>query len=229
MDGPRTRGGRGLLAAAVVVALGGVALAVVGAAVLARPVGEFLRDPAGDQGAHVGVLSTAGVMLWSAAAAVAIQAAQHGGRGERDRAMLLWLGGLVAALAIDDAFLVHELVVPRVTGVDASEYVVLLGYVGVGVLLVVRFGDRLLARHRLWLGASVGLLAMSAVVDVAGDSGQLLHGLRPVEDLPKWAGIVLSAAWVVRVASDHSVPPPRTDTADDSADDGAASVSARRS
>lgn len=179
-----------------------VTLLVGGALLLAYsqgvPISTLLRDPAavGDLPWYTGVLSTVGVMLWAAAAAIGWfawwLARPEGGR-------LVWaLAVSSTALAADDALLIHE-GTADVLGLSEE---VLLGALGAAVVGLLAFGWREIVSHdaRLLLVMAVGALAVSLYQDQAGSLGlPTLPGGVIAEDLAKFVGILawLAFSWCV--------------------------------
>lgn len=170
-------------------------LAAVAADVPAR---DLVRDPAPYLGTplHVGLLSTIGVLLWAAAAALALAAAVADGR-------LRIVAAVSALCAIDDAFLLHEEVWPQLTGLP--EELALLPYAVLGVLLLRRLST-LEATPRRTFTLAVGVLGLSVVLDLIGSPLGLLSGTADdarnlTEELVKLGGITLwvLACWSVLV------------------------------
>jgi hypothetical protein len=179
-----------LLVAAVAAVSLGVAVA---AGVPAR---DLVRDPAPYLGTplHVGVLSTLGVLLWTAAGALALVASLG------DRSLRLF-AALSALCAVDDAFLLHEEVWPRLTGLP--EELALLPYAVLGVLLLRRLTG-FEARPRAAFTAAIVALGLSVGLDLVGSPLGLVSGTADdvrnlVEELLKLAGIALwlSGCWAL--------------------------------
>ncbi len=179
-------------------------VALIAAAIAARaldvPFAEFLVDTASKDGAHIGLLSTAGIMVWTAAGAIALFAGLVV-RGTRSGQFLIAMGAFTLALAADDAFLIHEGVVPRLTGNGRSEILVFALYFVAAVWIAVRHRRSLASQAPWWLLSSVALLGMSLLIDLFGHDGEVLHGIKRLEDAPKWIGIVMFSAWLVRTTA----------------------------
>ena len=167
-----------------------------------------LVDPATAQNdaRWAGAAALVGIMAWTASA-TALLIAGHALRaaGRQRRARLLTAGGIVlVALALDDALLIHEYWVPRLTGApDAATYLVLVVWVGV-----------LAVRHRKalhWLpvvplvmiGAA---FAASLSLDVTFDAVHPLRGASAIEDVLKLWAVGLLALVCVREALAATAP-----------------------
>lgn len=176
-----------LLAWAVALAL--VAAAWIGSVALDRPVTTFTREPQSVAGApwYAGALSIAALLGWWT---IAVTCAGAGLLAGALRAPLPAIAVVAAYLGLDDAFQLHELVLPDIVGIPQT--VVLAAYAGVfGWLLYA--GRRWIRAHgwRLFaLGAA--LLVASAVLDLIGDHGGAKLPL--AEDGAKLLGI---ATWIV--------------------------------
>lgn len=126
---------------------------------------DLMSDPVELTGTpwYLGGVAALNLFLWAAAAALLLVAAVGLWTRERGLAAAMGAIGLLTVLvALDDRFLVHELVLPHF-GVPE-----IVSYVAYGVLaagLVAAFGRVLLAQPEAWLlvlallgmGASVGL------------------------------------------------------------------------
>jgi hypothetical protein len=118
---------------------------------------------------YVGSLSLAGVIGWSAAAGVSLFAAAvtRPGAGS-PRSLLLALGLLSAVLLADDAFLIHDEIVPLYLGMSGE----LIGVAYVLATAAILYLHRaVIARtnYRLLVAALV-LLGVSAAVDLASSA-----------------------------------------------------------
>ena len=141
--------------------------------------------------AYDGAISTLGIMLWASTAALAMFAGFIFYIID-DRAELgfaLHVGLLSGWLAIDDAYLLHELVLPRL-GVPQLFVLASIGFALFMLLIVHR---SILLRAAWWLLAfAVLMFAISASVDI------IMPGVTStwlvVEDGSKFIGIV---AWCV--------------------------------
>ncbi len=133
-----------------------------------------------------GAISNLGIMLWAGAAAVAFFAGflkLSEGRDARLESMAFLTS---AALLLDDAFLLHEAVMPRF-GVPQIGTIGALGVLTLAYFYVGR--DRLRRSGHLWLlMLSLALFAVSVLIDqvAAGDASFMVV----VEDGPKFIGIV---------------------------------------
>lgn len=207
--------------------IGGVVLILVaiGLAVMVLDTGtrmnvkDLFVDPSAKAGfgPHVGLFSHVGVLaLWTGA--TALLGPFLFGRQDNRRGFQVSLGVLLAVLAIDDLFMLHE----ELGGVIARyvlpsmdrrmlEGIVFAAY---GVAWVVW-----LARHRrtIWNGPATMLLAALAMLggSVGLDVGELLvsdwieasegriTAVVVVEELMKLGGIILLAGYAISVAREH--------------------------
>jgi hypothetical protein len=184
--------GLAVLAAAAAAAVG-LALAIVGEVRDINGV-TFTREPQflGDLPWYAGFLSTLGVLVWVAGVgAVGTMACTPQLRSHR------WVYALPAllalAMAIDDIYLLHDVVYP------VSESVVQLAYFTAIAAILVVFRDRLPSAAVIGSLGAVGLWAASALMDRSlNESGLNFDQL--TEDTLKFAGIaVWTVGWIVAV------------------------------
>lgn len=208
--------------------IGGVILFLVAIGVLVfvldtgtrMNVKDLFVDPSAKAGfgPHVGLFSHLGVLtLWTGATAL-LGASVLGSRDERP-AFQLSLGVLLAVLALDDLFMLHE----ELGGVFARnllpsmdrrmlEGVVFAAYGVAWVVWLVRYRRSILRSGRVvMLLAALAMLAGSVGLDV----GELLVSdwveasearittVVVVEELTKLGGIVLLAGYAITVAREH--------------------------
>ncbi len=139
------------------------------------PLGELMRDSllvaeVSEDCCHIyyGAISNLGVLLWASAAAILIFAALVvaliAGRTYHHHIVQFALAGvLTALLCIDDFFLVHDIVLPKLGFSETLAYAVYAGFAAVYVWYA--RADILGARWPLFL-ISVGCLALSVQIDV---------------------------------------------------------------
>lgn len=136
---------------------------------------------------HFGFVSTAGIILWSATAAIGLFSALVlllQGFARRIILFPLLSGILTGWIALDDAFLLHETVFPSFgipQNLTIASYIILAG-----VYFLVNW--RFILKYDFWiLALGAGTLALSIVVDV------IFHSLNPylilLEDSAKFFGI----------------------------------------
>ncbi len=184
---------RPLLVAAGVSAAG-IGLVLATAKLAALPVDDLVRDTFAVTNApiYIGLLSNMGIMAWAAAATLWLFGwgllRQFAPAHHLQRFMLA-SGLLTLTLLVDDAFMLHELVLPEALGIP--ERVVLLGYVVGGLLYILAGWEGFLKTNYLpalvagfFLGASLG-------IDMVADFGPI-ESL--IEDGLKFAGIIF---WLV--------------------------------
>ena len=183
-------------------------LGIVGVYALSQikgmPLSDLTRDPAAvtDTSVYIGILSTLGILLWSATTAICLFAAALLSRDRRHRQaswFLLCSGLLCLLLTFDDALLLHERVFPYLLNIP--QFGVVVGYaliVGVYLLYFVR---RILTTDYLLLLLALLFLSSSAAMD------QFLSvskwgGLETFfEDSLKFIGIVFWLAYFAHAAT----------------------------
>lgn len=134
-----------------------------------------------------GAMSLLGIMIWAATSALSVLAGLvYLRRSDRKAALFAVHAALVAAfLALDDAYLLHEIVLPQL-GIPQT---IVIGLHG-GIILSYLWLQRAFmgAPYRWLLGLALFAFAVSVGVD------QLFHSILPiwivVEDGPKFIGIV---------------------------------------
>ncbi|HEV7367447.1 hypothetical protein [Arenibaculum sp.] len=187
-----------------------------GVAILAAALGladgltyrELLNDPADTYGFSPagGMVSNLGLMFWSAAAAVALVAwevLRRRGGDARLRRFFLATSLFTAVLLVDDAFLLHEQVLPEA---GIGERYIKAGYLGLALVYGLVFLRELMRDGGLVLLVPAGLFfAASFVFDNPALVGMM--GLLEVdfvsyviEDGAKFVGISLWLAFVARAA-----------------------------
>lgn len=215
MTRPPTADLRRALSAALVRALLPALVLLAAAAVAARavstPLGTLVREATSTSGQafYAGGLAAITVCLWTAAAAVALAATL--GRPWRDRAvggLLVVMGLLSLALALDDQFRLHEDVLPRVGVTEEMTYA---GYAVLGLVGLIRARAAVRARpDTVVLVASVGLLGLSVGVDLVQglleEVGLSEDARVYVEDGLKLCGAAVWLRWVVLLSRDVHEP-----------------------
>ena len=181
----------------------GIGLLLIGGmAVLSElrgePLSTLTKDPNAVKGLDfaTGILTRIEVIIWVAAAAVALTAAFLARRLRRQEEPILFGFGLLGlVMAVDDSLTVHE-AASSVVGVPLIElgYVVALGW------LLWRFRDRLLTSTPVLLlaGALIGM-GLSEAVDLLDDHTTLEAGAA-LEDIFKFLGSILYAGFLVLIA-----------------------------
>lgn len=152
------------------------------------PMGTLTQDPLFRRPVYTGLLSQAGILLWAAAAGICFltgSALAVRNAAPAIRHFFLAAGALTLLLGLDDAFMLHDVVLPDYLGI--AEEPVYAVYGGLIVLFMVVFRGRILA-------SSYGILAIAAVffgLSVVADLG-VLRGSEPflLEDGTKIVGIV---------------------------------------
>lgn len=181
-----------------------VPVATVAAAsiVLSMKPARFTRDLSSLAGVHplLGFLSSLGVLLWCASAALWLFASHLSSRrtpADREASFARHMGVLSVYLCLDDLFQIHENLAPKYLGIpDYAVY----GMLGVATLSIVWRARRVvLCRDAVLLLAALAVLGASAALDAV--LGRWLWPLGQwaylVEDGLKWAGICLWIAFAV--------------------------------
>jgi hypothetical protein len=156
---------------------------------------ELFNDPAYELGILWGIFSYFGILMWAASTACCAVAWTFLTRTSRSHPLRPWFlasAVLSAALTVDDAFLIHDLVLSDYAGIP--EALVLVGYAVAIAWYLFRFRRELLARDdsAVFL-VSVFLLGSSLVIDLAIRVTGEFRYASTLEDLPKLLGIT---AWV---------------------------------
>lgn len=145
-----------------------------------------------------GLMSTLGVLVWTATGAVTLFIALfmlRAGLG-RDRWLALLMAGTISlTFAVDDVFLVHENLAPKL---GVPQLVVLSAYVIAALVYALANWRRLIAYNPGLLGLACGLLALSLGFDLLGVKGDATTIV--LEDSAKFVGIVAWATYHVALA-----------------------------
>jgi hypothetical protein len=200
-------------------------LVLAGAVALAWARGISLEEVAADPGVGggeeltVGTLTRVEVLVWTAAAAIAVAAGLLGRRLAAPEApVLLAFGGAAAVLVADDALLIHE--VAADAGLPRGS---LQAVYGAAVLyLLWRFRVPLLsATPWILLIVACGWLASSAITDALldnlaeGDPSSEVRAVNFAEDGLKVIGILTWSLYLVLVSRSLALslphPPPKGD------------------
>lgn len=177
---------------------------LVSAAVVARltdrPLGFFTRDPVAASATppYVGMVSTLGILCWWTTAVCLAIAAWHAHLGNRRSHRLAFAVAAVAVayLALDDAFQVHEWLLPRL---GIPEEVSQLTYVAAFAAMVFA-GRGIVGRNRRsLLLVTGGFLGAALGMDVVLDSLRFVW----LEDSLKFAGLVGLAVYAVAALADE--------------------------
>lgn len=158
----------------------------------------YLRDPAATFGftPFAGLFSHIGVFALATAGVIGIFAFFH---VHQDKSLLLWAGLFSLLIAIDDFFMLHENIVPRVLGI--SEAYVLAFYGLFSFVIFAAFRSSLTGKAHVGLYAALSLLAASVLCDIV-----MVYSERQVmlEDSLKFSGLLVWSTYWVRRAH-HAV------------------------
>jgi hypothetical protein len=104
-------------------------------AMLNRPLADFTRDPlqVARLPPYIGFLSNIGILLWNSVLAVcafcAVAALRGGDPSRREPALLLLhFAAITAVLMLDDLFMFHEWVFPRILGIGETTVAAVYGF-----------------------------------------------------------------------------------------------------
>lgn len=161
---------------------------------------------------YSGIVSTMGVMLWSAAAAVALAWSRWICPGTEAGAMLRHAGLVTALLGLDDGLLLHDEIVPALLPVRGVQYLFYAVYVALLGWLLVRH-RRLVAQSEVWLLAAAGAgfaaaVAMDVLLPFRAADGSINEVQVCAEDLAKFAGITFWLGYLTSVAAAAVARPP---------------------
>lgn len=169
-------------------------------AVSDKPIAYYTRDIASisDTGPMAGVVSQVGMLLWAATVTTLFLAAYSQQRRRKWSNHVWFVGGFglfTFILMIDDLFMVHENIFPRLTGLPEM---VLYGLYGLllGVLLL-RFRSTILQNQPLNLLIAFGFLGLSLLIDRLPEDWSPWHFL--FEDGAKFLGIAFWCSYFVQV------------------------------
>jgi hypothetical protein len=184
-------------------AAGGVLLLAVTAhsAFTGTPASLFTRDPAAiyESDPFYGALSSLGVVLWAAAASIALFTAGLLPRTPRERELsgfLFSAGTFTCWLLLDDLFMFHEHVIPDALGIPQTA--IILAYGAIVAALLVRYRAALALTDHRPLVLALGFFAASVLIDQGPGGWHEWSGLVVVEDGAKLFGIV---SWLVFFAA----------------------------
>ncbi|WP_158045122.1 hypothetical protein [Skermanella pratensis] len=171
--------------------------------------GELFNDPADIVGydPFFGMISTIGLFFWAAAAGIAALAATvlRGAGDTRAGGFFQAAGLLTLLLMVDDAFMLHEQVLPE--GLGIRERYIKVGYLALAAAFGLTFFRFLIRGNPVLLASSAAFFAGSVVFD----NPAFLTGLGVmasdfvlyvVEDGCKFTGIVLWFTWMLKTAAD---------------------------
>jgi hypothetical protein len=182
----------GLMAtiAMMIIALWGLSVAT------GTPMAQLTRDPAATTGAkfYIGVLSNIGALLWCATATTCLlgwAALRKTAHHREVAAFLRGAGVLVSLLGLDDFFMLHEVVYPRL-GLEEGAVVALYG---AGLLgLVMRYRSVILESDLLLLLIGATLFVASVLVD------GFVPDSTAFEDIPKVSAVLVWLSYFWRLS-----------------------------
>jgi hypothetical protein len=165
-----------------------IALVALASWLLGEPAAVFTREPQGvlDGAFYVGSFSNLGALIWFGAAAILSFTASL---KPLDRGALILAGILTWAMGLDDMFMLHDRVYPKLY---LNEILISTLYFGVIGVIVMRYYRRLLRSTLVGIVIAVIIWVLSVITDhYFNNLGQL------AEDGTKFIGIVVwAAAWI---------------------------------
>lgn len=173
------------------------------------PMASLIRDPVaifGGQFYH-GLVSNIGILLWCTAAAICLfRGAENWRAGDLRRGgFLLSAGLLTSMLMLDDFFLMHEQMLPRLTGMP--EKLFLIVYPVAVVLYVAAWWREIVRADAALFLLSLAFFAISNLIDVAFDyhfyeipAGLEVSASVILEEGAKFIGIAAWAVFHIRAA-----------------------------
>ena len=161
------------------------------------PLEKFTRDPTATMGVNpfVGIVSNIGVLLWCVSASICLFTffsiiKRRNNQLNEDTLFLLFFGLTTSILLLDDLFLIHEFIGPRILNIPEKQIYVFYGMI---VLFgIVRFKKVILQNEWVILSLSFSFFALSVAIDIFG-SLPYIPSSTFVEDSFKLLGIV---SWV---------------------------------
>ena len=154
---------------------------------------KLSRDPAqiANFPVYYGLLSNLGILVWAAGAFISFFASFHVDDA-KIRSLLNWAGILTTILLLDDFFLIHDVVFPKVLGLP--EWLVYAFYLITFPVFFFRHLNIIFMQTEFRiLGLGLFLLGVSVLIDI-----NILPGGIDVEDSFKLLGMVAySYYWIV--------------------------------
>ena len=147
-----------------------------------------------------GAIGTIGAGAWFVAATCALLAAAALAPGDDRRGYLVATALVLGLLGLDDALVLHDHLLPYLTGVGGSEKL-LLGGLALAVLAwVARYRRRLAASDLVLLGMSAVGLGGAFGIDALQSLGLDFPGIGLVEEVSELLGLVTLVAWTATEA-----------------------------
>jgi hypothetical protein len=174
----------------VIAGSGGLGLVLLALWLGGADVVELTRDPANTEHfpASTGFFSTLGLLGWATAGGACLLAALVLGRRDPRRSRFFAAtAALIALLALDDAYLLHDEVAPEKLGVAQEPVYLLLA--GAAATWAFWFREEILRSDLVVFACVVVAFATSVVMDV------LETGLVAIEDWLKLSGVLGLTVW----------------------------------
>jgi hypothetical protein len=197
---------------------GGLAVALVIAYLQAQvPIDDLMRDPLATVNLppYIGLFSNLGILLWCAATTLCLFTSLVLWRANQQRSLsnfLLYSGLLSLLLTLDDLYLLHEFVFPKVLNVPEKAVLLIYGIAFCTYLIKFR---RTIFSTRYWgfLGLAMVLFFASLSLDtllpqvISGPTEVLIEDGFKVFGIVSWLGYFLM---VCSCATDQIIPTSRS-------------------
>lgn len=170
------------------------------------PLGELTRDAGNITGQiFIGILSNLGIILWSVSATVCFLGAILLNKQPFKQRFLFFSGLLTSVLAIDDAFLLHDGIIPRLFHIH--EWPCYVGYILIFALYITFFISDILSKTDYpILGLAFIFFGVSIVFDVFFETFPSAEVEPFIEDGLKFIGISLWCYYFFIAAAKYVKP-----------------------
>lgn len=184
-----------------VLALGGAAITVLVARLTDNPIWKLAKDPADviQFQPYIGMLSNWGALLWMTTAAICLFTAailKSSRARPQTRRFIFFSGVLSLILAVDDLYMFHDRVLPRVLHIH--EYFFYLLYIILMLTYVIAFMREILRHEYILFGIAFVFFVLSRRFFIRIP---LLDEFMTTGDMLKYFGIVFWLAFFYRTAS----------------------------
>ncbi len=165
------------------------------------PLRNIFSDPASIINFHpfLGFMSNLGILIWAATAAICFYSAalvRNKGGSREFSSFFQFAGLLTTVLMLDDLFLFHDWLAPKVLHIP--QIIVLIAYGVTTLLFLTKFRELILRTDFVLLGSACVFFAMSVVID------QWLDEIMPMEHLfedgSKFLGILGWLCYFIRTS-----------------------------
>lgn len=188
------------IAVSIFISLGGAGFTVLVATLTNNPIWKLAKDPAQVVGfsPYIGMLSNWGVVLWMAAATICLFSAvllKQQKVSDSTFTFIAVSGGFSLLLGIDDLFLLHDRLFPKLFGIPETSFYFL--YLFAFLVYLISFIRQIIKYEYLLFGAAVLFFLLSRRVFV---TLPFLDQFMTTGDMLKYSGIVFWLAFFYRTA-----------------------------